>query len=410
MKTYLFSIFVRFFLAFSGVLVFVLTAYLYGAEGRGIIGYATSLFSIAGLLLSFNLGRGFLAETMNEIPKRKEIIGSFLLLNFILGILASLGGLAYWYFSGEGKVMLTFQQALFFSATSLFYIWTSNGNFFFSSFFKTSLQELVILSVRVCLIIFLVLLAYLKIKDINVFIRWYSMILVAGVLAENILLIFISKGHFRAGLSLEIVRKIVVTSFFHHVDYLAFNLFPLVITVVCAGYLSKSDVGRINFAIQIINIVFLLAVTANIRLMAYIGHGGHRVQMGKFKKLFVYTLGLSIFASIGIYYFLRVALSYFHLGQFEGVSSLFLVSVLAIPGYILYQFLTPIWIEMKVEKRMAVLHSANFVVCIALSPFLLKEYGSMGAMAAFAVFHLGVLLIQLGSFFKSPLRESLKHG
>ena len=60
MKLFLFTLFVRFFVAFSGLVVFVISSKLYGAEGRGLIGFGTSIVSLFGLLLSFNLGRSFL--------------------------------------------------------------------------------------------------------------------------------------------------------------------------------------------------------------------------------------------------------------------------------------------------------------------------------------------------------------
>jgi hypothetical protein len=44
-----------FFIVFSGLIVFVVTSKLYGAKGRGVTGYGTSILSFFGLLLSFNL-------------------------------------------------------------------------------------------------------------------------------------------------------------------------------------------------------------------------------------------------------------------------------------------------------------------------------------------------------------------
>lgn len=407
MKTYLFSIFVRFFLAFSGFLVFLLTAYLYGAEGRGVIGYGTSLFAVFGHLFSLNLGRGFLAETMQEEGKKPLLIGSFLTLNFLFGILASLFGLVFWFFSPAGRGMLTLEQALFFSMTSVFHIWTANGNFFFSSFLKTSLQEVVIFLVRIALIIFLGFLALFKNHNLDLFIGCYSVIIFLGVFAENVFLLKISKGKFLVKPDFKVFLQIIRKSFAHHIDYLAFNIFPLVLTVICATYISKADVGRVNFAIQIVNMIFLLAITANIRLTSYVSHAGFRARIAQYKKLFSFTLLLSATASVVIYFGLKISLMRFHFQQFDGVNELFIISALAVPGYILYQFLTPIWIELKKEKTMAAWHGANFIICLSLAPLFLSKYQAIGVMAIFAIFHMGIFIIQSGMFFKQFILKGI---
>jgi len=400
LKTYLFSIFVRFFLAFSGFLVFILTAYLYGAEGRGVIGYGTSLFAIFGSLLSFNLGRGFLAETVQDGEKKRQLIGSFLTLNFIFGMTAILAGLLYWYFSSTGREMLSQRQVLLFSVISVFYIWTANGNFFFSSFLKTTLQEIIILSVRSLLVVFLGALVLLKNHNLDLFIGWYAAIIFIGVVVENIFLLKISQGKLLKKIDFAVFWQILDKTYIHHIDNLAFNIFPLVLTVICAAYISKADVGRVNFAIQIINMVFLLALTANIRLMAYVSDTGFRARISQYKKLFIFTMLASAAAIIVIYFGLNISLTRLHFRQFEGVGELFLISSMAIPGYVFYQFLTPIWIELKKEKTLAAWHVLNFLVCLLWTPLILKNYQTNGVMIIFGFFYVGIFLIQSGMFFK----------
>ena len=75
MHKYLFSLFVRLFVALSGFAVFIVTSRLFGAEGRGIIGLGTSLVSVFALLFSLNLGRVFLSEVKRNETRRFELIG-----------------------------------------------------------------------------------------------------------------------------------------------------------------------------------------------------------------------------------------------------------------------------------------------------------------------------------------------
>ncbi len=83
MNRYFFTLFVRFFVAFSGFVVFVVSSKLFGAEGRGIIGFGTSLDSIVGLLLSFNLGRSFLFETKKKGALKQKLLPNFLAINYL---------------------------------------------------------------------------------------------------------------------------------------------------------------------------------------------------------------------------------------------------------------------------------------------------------------------------------------
>lgn len=401
LKTYIFSIFVRSFLAFSGFLVFVMTAYLYGAEGRGIIGYATSLYAIFGTLFSMNLGRSFLAETLQEEEKKHRLLGSFLTLNLLLGIVASIGGWLFWYFSPTGQQMLTCYQASLFALTSVFYIWTTNGNFFFSSFLKTSIQEVVILCVRLGLILVLGALVLMKNQNIDVFITIYAVVLFLGVFIENIFLLKIAKRHLFEKIHFKALYRILKKTFIHHVDYLAFNIFPLVLTVLCASYITKADVGRVNFAVQIINLIFLFAVTANIRATSYISASGFRTKISQYKKLFIFTFIASIIASAVVYTGIKISSNHFNFHQFEGVENLFAIACLAVPGYIMYQLLNPIWIELKKEKALAGLHFVNFAICIFLTPFCLREYRTIGVMYIFVIFHCGIFLIQFWMLCKS---------
>lgn len=84
MKLFLFTLFVRFFVAFSGLVVFVISSKLYGAEGRGLIGFGTSIVSLFGLLLSFNLGRSFLFETKSNENLKQKLLPNYLAIHYLL--------------------------------------------------------------------------------------------------------------------------------------------------------------------------------------------------------------------------------------------------------------------------------------------------------------------------------------
>ncbi len=395
MKTYLYSIFVRSFLAFSGFLVFLLTASLYGADGRGVIGFGTSLFAVTGIVFSSNLGRAFLSRTKQNEAKKKNELKSFLKLNLFLSVISAVAGVVYWYFSDTARAMLSLQQVLCFSLTSFFYVWSVNGNSFFASFLATKRQENIILGTRLALLFFLVLLFIEKSSSLVSFVAGYSLILFVGVLIE---MYFLGKSFGLTGtpffLSRQAVTVMLKDSFFHHLDHLFFYLFPLILTVLSAAYLSKADVGRFNFVLQMISLVFLFAMTANIRLTAYVSDVGFRARSTQFKKLFWATFAASAVCVPLIGVGFSIAISYFKLQQFEGVQWLFLTCSISVPGYVIYQFFSPIWVELRREKYAAMAHGLNFVFCLSLAPVIMQRYSLQGLVVLFGLFYCGLIAAQ----------------
>ncbi len=392
MRSYLFSILIRFYLAFSGFLVFLLTATLFGAEGRGIIAYGTSLFAMISIIFSANLGRTFLAATKQNEPLKRSYIRQFLKLNCLLTLAAAIVGIMYWSLSPSALEILSPLQAICFSATSLFYVWSINGNAFYASFVATKKQENIILVIRTCLILLLGFLYLTKEKSLDYFIVCYSLLLFAGSLTEILWL------YFNCTPAEKIECKpnggILKDSLFHHMDFLSFNIFPLFLTVLLASFVAKAEVGRFNFALQIINLIFLFSTTANIRLITYVSDVGFRLRMTQFKKLFWATLALSALSIFILSFVIDWVTTHTSFEQFKGAAWMFLICGLAVPGYILYQFFSPIWIEMHRQKQAAQAHALNFIIFLLISPFIIANFKLAGAVWLFALFHFGLILTQ----------------
>ena len=188
MQNYVFSIFTRGFVAISGFLVFLITAKIFGAEGRGAIAYGTSLFAASGILLSCSLGRVFLKQTLQVDELKIKLLSDFISFNIVISVLTIATSLTYWLMSTSAKEILTFSQILGFSAVSFFYVWFHNGHPIFATFSQTNTQDKIIASVRFVLVIFLILSWALKLENIDYFIWFYSVLLFLGSLAEILIL------------------------------------------------------------------------------------------------------------------------------------------------------------------------------------------------------------------------------
>ncbi len=385
---------VRSFVTISGFLVFLISAKMFGPEGRGIIAYGTSVIAFVGISLSLNFGRSFLLLTEKNEDLKKELLFPFLLLTLVSFVLTATAGLIFFSFVSSAKEIVPIELAWTFLPLSIFYVWSVNGNAFFASFQRTFQQEIVIFTIRTILMVVVIFFMFQKEDDLSDFIYWYSLVLATGTIVEISIL---SKDVF------PYIRYSNFTSFFSilrsslipHIDFLSFNLFPLCLMIIAGWGLDKSSIGRVNFAIQAINVVFLLSTTAGIRVSSYVSNSGFKVKLAQIKKLFIGTTIMSIIAIICAYSMLELLTSKHLLVSFSGVSELFLFISLSVPGYMLYQFLTPIWIEMKLIKKSAYLNFAIFILAIIASLSLMPYFSEKSITILFSGFHLLLFIGQL---------------
>ena len=183
MKKYFFSILVRIFLALSGFLVFLISARLFGPDGRGLISYGTSLFAFISLIFSFNFGRSFIDKTKQNIELKNQLLPQYLNLNLVSTLATIFVGITYWYFSEAAQKIIAPEQIILFSLISFFYVWSINGNYFYAAFLKTYYQEFIIATTRFLLIVFLILFLLFG-HNLNHFIMYYVLILTLGVGVE----------------------------------------------------------------------------------------------------------------------------------------------------------------------------------------------------------------------------------
>ncbi len=366
MRNYIFSIFARGFIAVSGFFVFLVSASLFGAEGRGVISYGTSLLAFLGLVFSFNLGRTFLSETVQDENLKRERLADYLILNVISVGLTCLAAICWWFFANSTQTILEFKVLLSLMLISIFYVWSINSNSIYAAFQVTHIQEKIITLTRLILCLLLTGFYFFKFKEISVFLFLYSFILAMGCVFEIWYLIRTYKIVFRIP-NFSIFIPYIKKSIWPHLDYLAFNLFPIILILISGNFLSKSQIGQINFVLQFVNVIFLLSTVANIRVSSYVSVMGFQAKKSKIIQLFLATLAISLLGSGFMYIVLKFITSLHRFSSFDETSSLFIYTIWAIPGCVLYQFITPIWLEYKVIKKAAILNIITLVVVISIS-------------------------------------------
>jgi len=144
MKNYLFKLFVRFFVAFSGLVVFAISSKLYGAEGRGVIGFGISIVSLFGLLLSFNLGWSFLFEAKSNENLKQKLLPNYLAIHYLLIIAGIFISGMFWYLNANARVIIDSKAMMAFLILVPFYVWSVNGNSIYATLNKTTKQDFII--------------------------------------------------------------------------------------------------------------------------------------------------------------------------------------------------------------------------------------------------------------------------
>lgn len=390
MNKYIFTLFVRFFIPFSGFIVFLVSSKLFGAEGRGIIGYGTSLISIFGLLFSMNLGRMFLSKTKGNVSQQQEILSNILVLNYLLVIAGIFISFLFWYFNSYARTIIDSQILLAFLILTPYYVWSINANGIYATLNKTINQDILIFLQRVSLVCVCLWIYFCNIQDIKKFIYLYSVTLGIGTLIEMSLLVNLRRVFFK----MSNIKQYISDSMYGHIDYLAFNIYPLILILVAGVFLKLSDLGRLNFLIQTVNFIFILSIVASIRMKTYVSDRGMIYHLRSIKKLFVYTSIISLFLIICISFVLNTSFFNQNFSTFGDLLILFCIISFAVPGYIAYQFFYPVLIEYEqIHFSMKI----NLFILLILTAFtypVLKLHNLIGAVLLFTAFYLLIFLAQ----------------
>ena len=391
MKSYLFTLLVRFFVPVSAFGVFVVSSILFGAEGRGVIGYGSAIASLCGLLFSFNLGRSFLYETKKNQNLKKNKLPEFLTINYFLMFIASLTALIFFSLNSSAIDIVNFELFLPFLLLTPYYLWTVNGDVFYAAINKTTIQDNIILSYRLVLLITMFFIYVLNINNISTFIYLYAFILFFGVLIE---INFLGKSYdgFK---HLGNLKKYISDSKNVHLDYLAFNIFPLVLMIISGFFLKLSDLGKLNFLIQLINFIFIFSNVASIRVKNYVADIGSASRLNSIKKLIFFTLFISLFSIILIFILLNSVYFNETFRSFSNLSIYFFIISISLPGFALYQFSYPILLEYNFINYSMKFNSAITIIIILSTIPLLKYNGFLGAVISFVLFYSCIFLSQL---------------
>lgn len=386
MKKYLFSLFIRFVIALSGLTVFLISLKLFGFAGRGIMAYGMSIFSTFGILLSFNLGRAFLRNIQENHIATINLLNQVLLMNLFFMLVCGVVSILFWLAADSAQSNILIKTFFIYSLIIPYCIWSINGPVIFASIQRTFHQDLVILITRIVLIIFGVLFLYLKIDSLNLFIFIYCLILSGGALLEMLILYDFRINFFKI-LNKNDGLKILRDSIPGHLDFIAFNLYPALLILIAGISLDKDEIGEINYVIQMINLIFIFGFVASLKVKSYTAVVGFRNRLHQIVKLMLFTTAISIVTFLCVDLVISYgALDYFN-PDLHKLRKLYLITGIAIFGYIMYQFSYPIILESGLIKQFSKLNWINLVILVCASFILIPKLGQQSVVLFFSIFH-----------------------
>jgi len=175
--------------------------------------------------------------------------------------------------------------------------------------------------------------------------------------------------------------------------------------IFAGSLLELSQLGNLNFIIQMINFVFILPFVASIRMKNYVAAKGAIQYIESIKKIFLFTFIASVIAIIVIFGFLNTSLFNKYFFSLSEVQSLFLIAAFAVPGYIAYQFIYPVLIEYNLIQVSMKINLLIITFVTSLTYPILKYYGLLGGTILFSLFYLLIFIAQI--YFYRRLKPML---
>jgi len=399
MFSFFFSIFTRYFLAFSGFLVFVITSLIYDAEGRGIIAIGISFVTLIALLSSLNIGREFLFKTGQDKKNIKLYLIKYLKLQYILIII---GFILFVLFSFSLNSRLhDFELTLIFAVGIPNYIWMINGSIFYATCDMTFKQEIIINLTRLSLLFFLLTFFYIFPNlSLKIFILFYLTILSIGSIFEIIYL----KRQFVISEVLPLTFSDIFNKrlWLSHVDYISFHYYPSLLIFIYSFVFTIEKIGVLNFAIQLVSFIYIISTVASYRLQTYVSTMKVYVNSQKILQILLFTATLSFIFFLLIFFSLRTDLFNKYFSSFNQVNNFFYIIALSIPGYLVYQVSYPLLIKKDLLKITSIIN-VFFSFSLALFPIFFLEnltYYNFAFIYSFFYIFLLIALVIVNIKFK----------
>lgn len=394
------SVFSRILVTFAGFLIFVVTTHTFGATGRGLIAYATSIFGIIAHLISFNISKGYLIRNKSQPCKTGETLSSSLAWILIATSIGFLLSYIFWFFNKTLNSSFALTSFLIFSTSIFYHIWNGNGTTFFAAHRLASKHNIIMIINRTAQILFTFFFWLLATRPAGIRFE-YGVIFLTLLYISSPLMEFLYLAKTRnlstSQVKLDTISLLVKKSITPHLDTLAIHIAPLLITVVSARELNLEKLAAFNLFIQALGLPYMLATISGTRVIeeASARESFSFSTLNKFiiRKTVLYGIaGLVLIAPLTLLFYLDL----FKVldKSLTNLVSPFTITTFSFLGLLLYHNYNPVSILTAQTHKSAVLNGIILLTTITVTPTITNKYGLIGASTMYTSFYLAIGAVQ----------------
>lgn len=390
MPRVLYTLFCRFFEIIFGVLLLVITARLFGAEGRGQYSAGLAATTMFGVLCSFNLSRGIYSVICSDSGAVDECVRKHFFSICVLGALAGfIGLLAYGtsYFIGFG----IFQAVpLHIAAVFAFYvpclIWSGISNTLYSSLGQLTVKNNINVASKFLFLVLAAIMYWLGVLSLAAFCALFVVFSWINAVSEAFFLKWRYSPDFRVlgPTSAALVRSSIAW----YPDLVGGFMISGAVSAIVAYYLPLKSIGIFGVAMQVFTIGFTVVPAV---LQSYVSQEiarvGARDSIGVIYRYIAYYsvyffLAYFLLITAGEYVSRRV------LGD-EFVEVTVVLRTMAIAGWMngVVLLLAPLWTAMRYIRFTTASTLVLGGISLAILIFLTSGYGLRGVSWAMVVIY-----------------------
>jgi O-antigen/teichoic acid export membrane protein len=348
-----YTFFSRFTEVIFGVLVLVLSARLFGAEGRGYFTACTSVAAIFGTLCSLNIGRGLYADICDSAESVEEYVKSRFSSIVMIASALSLMGIA-----GYGIAYLQDFKALAdvpgvpvvaFSIYVPCLIWAGVANTLFSSLGALQDKNNIALGSKLAFCLALGAVYYLGGLTFNSFCGLFVGFSFVGLIAEAS---FLKRRYFsrHPPFAPDVIR-LAKKSIAWYPDLVGGYLISGAVSAIVAYFLPPREVGIFGVAMQLYAVGFMLI--PSVLQFYFIGDIAKLGRREAIRRLYRYVGAYSAYFILA--YVCMIAIGDEVVGYVLGaefVPALSLLKIMAVAGWMsgIIVLFSPLWTAMQYVK------------------------------------------------------------
>lgn len=391
-----FAVILRSSQVIGGFAIFLLSSYLYGPEGRGIISFLTSFYMTLGLVISLGLGRVAYQIISSNKDKAREVFLTLIRYTNLIAILAiviSTIGILLKERVSPDSTSLSPWYFLLVVGMLPYYTWYNFSNYLFGSTQQTVLHERVIFITRFSQVVILGLSALARIP-ISYFILLFGITAYLIFFVESKLLLNsqkeISATDFKQ--SKEILKSLLLQAKWPFIDSLALSSAPFALFLL-GLYVSHNELGHFNFAMQLMAALGFPFGVLQVKLQESLAHGASDDKK-IIKKYFAMVFPISV-ALIAMALIVPVILPYVGLKSFQESMPMLKIQLLSIPIIGLLSIFQGLWVGKHRARLSSII---NLIIGVINITTVLLLSSNLGVYAGIAGIYLSLgtgLVLQL---------------